>query len=64
MAQSEPATNLLTVEQVAKLLTVSDEWVYVAARKRLIECVRVGGLVRFRRDVVEGYIEDHTRTAA
>jgi excisionase family DNA binding protein len=56
--------GLLTAEQVAKILTVSDQWVYLAARKRVIESVRVGGLVRFRPEVIEEYIDTHTRTAA
>lgn len=52
------------MEQVAKRLGVSDEWVYAATRKRLIECVKVGGMIRFRAEVIEEYIEVHTQTVA
>jgi excisionase family DNA binding protein len=64
VANSDDQGGLLTAEQVAKLLNVSDEWVYVASRKRLIGSVRVGGLVRFRREVIEEYIAEHTQEAA
>jgi excisionase family DNA binding protein len=64
VAKSDGQGGLLTAEQVAKLLNVSDEWVYVASRRRLIDSVKVGGLIRFRPEVIEKYIESHTRTAA
>jgi excisionase family DNA binding protein len=57
-------SGLLTAEQVAKRLTVSDEWVYQAARRGAVESVRVGGLVRFRPESGDEFIDSHTRTAA
>lgn len=64
MAKGEYVSELLTVEQASKRLGVSDRWVYSAVEKCLIEHVRIGTHIRFRREVIEAYIEDHTRTAA
>jgi excisionase family DNA binding protein len=58
--------RLLTVADVARLLSVSTAWVYDHAdRKRpLIPCVRLGKAVRFRPDDVQQFIEAMTGRVA
>ena len=51
---------LITVEEAARRLGVSDGWIRAAIRERELEFVRVGGAVRFRPSVVDDYIDDHT----
>ncbi len=55
--------NLLTAEDVAKILNVSRAWVYDHSdRKRpLIPSVRLGKAVRFRPDDVQKFITEMTR---
>lgn len=64
MEQHEAPAELLTVETVAAILGVSDNWLYSAVRRREIESVRVGVQIRFRSEAIEDYIDTHTRTAA
>ncbi len=53
--QAEPA--LLTVNQVAKLLSCSSRHVYrLADRSAIPQPVRLGALVRWRRDEIEQWI--------
>ena len=58
--------NLLTADEVAKILNVSMAWVYDHAdRKRpLIPSVRLGKAVRFRPEDVQKFIEEMTRRVA
>jgi excisionase family DNA binding protein len=58
--------KLLTVEDVAQILSVSTAWVYDHAdRKRpRIPCVRLGKAVRFRPEDVQKFIDEMTRRVA
>jgi excisionase family DNA binding protein len=58
--------KLLSVEEVARILSVSTAWVYDHAdRKRpLIPSVRLGKAVRFRPADIEQFIREMTRHAA
>ena len=58
--------RLLTVEEVARILNVSNAWVYDHAdRKRpLIPSVRLGKSVRFRPVDVQAFIEEMIRRVA
>jgi excisionase family DNA binding protein len=49
--------ELMTAQELCKLLKVSKPWPYRAAKKGLIPHYRMGNLVRFRRTDVEAYIE-------
>ncbi len=44
--------SVMTAEEVAKLLRVNRKTIYDAVRAGTIPFVRVGRLIRFRRDVV------------
>jgi excisionase family DNA binding protein len=61
-----PVERLLTVEEVAEILSVSSAWVYDHAdRKRpRIPSVRLGKAVRFRPEDVRAFIEAATRRVA
>ena len=60
---SEP---LLTVSQVAELLSVSDGFVRDHATRchPLIPCVRMGAILRFRQQDVESFIEQQLKAPA
>jgi excisionase family DNA binding protein len=47
-----PSANLWDAQDVARYLKVSRSWVYQRAEAGLLACVRVGGLLRFRPDIV------------
>ncbi len=47
--------SVMTAEEVAKLLRVNRKTIYDAVRAGSIPFVRVGRLIRFRRDVVLGW---------
>ena len=50
-------SQLLTADDVAELLQVSNKWVYAAARRgELPGVVRAGRSVRFRPDEIEEWI--------
>lgn len=55
--------RLLTAEEVAEILGVSPEWVYDAARERRLPCIRIGRIVRFRREAIEAWIIDQEQAA-
>ena len=56
MATNED-TNLMTVEDVAALLTVEKQLVYKLKRDRKIPFIKIGGVIRFRRADVDQWIE-------
>ena len=55
--------QLLTINEVAEWLGVSKAWVYDHAtrKKPFLPCVRFGELTRFRREEIEGFIQEHAR---
>ena len=57
--------DLLTAEEVAELLRVRPRWVYDAARRGEIPCVRLGRrYVRFERSVIEAWVRGGGSTGA
>jgi len=54
---------LLTAEEVAALLQVTQAWVYAETRRRRIPHVRLGRYVRYRRSAVQGWIEQIERSS-
>jgi predicted DNA-binding transcriptional regulator AlpA len=53
--------QLLTAEEVRGLFRVSTTWLYIAAKKGRIPCLRIGGPkgpVRFSRSELEAYISE------
>ncbi len=50
-------TKLLTVQQVAEILSVQTSWVYEQARKNKIPHVRLGKYLRFKMDEIHQYVE-------
>jgi excisionase family DNA binding protein len=58
---------LLSVEQVAELLGVSAAWVYQHSRgdrRPRVPSVRLGRVVRFKRDSILRFIEEMERAAS
>ena len=54
--------ELLTVQEVADLFKVRPSWVYDRTRRRgpeMIPHVKLGRYVRFRKEEVQEFIEDH-----
>lgn len=62
-APREPIEPLMTVDDVAVLLNVRKKWVYEAASRKAIPCVRVGHFLRFRRSEIDSWL-DANATAA
>jgi excisionase family DNA binding protein len=55
-------SKLLTVEQVAELLSVPVSWVYghTSGKGARLPHVKVGRLLRFRKDAIEAWIASRT----
>ena len=51
--QTESKPEVMTVDEVAKLLRVSRQTVYMMARNNELEHFRIGNNVRFKRETVE-----------
>lgn len=51
--QAETKPEVLTVEEVSRLLRVSRQTVYTMARNNEIEHFRIGNTVRFRRESID-----------
>lgn len=60
--EAEAKPEVLTVDEVAKLLRVSRQTVYVMARNNEIEHFRIGNNVRFKRVAVEKMMNPKTPT--
>jgi excisionase family DNA binding protein len=60
-SEAMPSDQLLTAEEVARLLQVRTSWLYDAARRGAIPHVRLGRYVRFRRDSVDAWIRERER---
>lgn len=48
--------RLMTTKDLADLLQVSEKWVYKAVGEKQIPHLRIGRFVRFRRDIIEDWI--------
>jgi excisionase family DNA binding protein len=57
----EDDRTLLSADDAAKRLGLSEEWVRKAARERRIESVKIGTRLLFRPEALDAYIEAHTR---
>lgn len=51
-----PAEELLTIEEVAKLLKVKPSWLYTAAQRGDVPRVKVGKFVRFRESELNAWL--------
>lgn len=51
--QTETRPEVLTVDEVAKLMRVSRQTIYMMVRSNEIEHFRIGSNVRFKREVVD-----------
>lgn len=51
--------TLLTVEQIAERLQVSESWVYKKCRAKIIPCIKIGKLTRFSERVFDDWIKGH-----
>jgi len=57
-------TELLTAQEVRKILRLGKNTIYDLARARKIEYVRVGSKLLFPKEAVEKFIRDHTVPAS
>ena len=48
--------EVMTAEQLAEYLQIDKQTVYRKARKGEIPCVRIGRVVRFRKDMVDAWL--------
>lgn len=62
-ATPDPIEPLMTVDEVALLLNVRKKWVYEAASRKAIPCVRVGHFLRFRRTELEAWLNANATAA-
>jgi excisionase family DNA binding protein len=53
---AQPLEQLLTAEDVSKLLNVSESLVYQLRRNGKIRAIRIGTLLRFRPEDVRAYV--------
>jgi len=53
------AEELLTRKEVARLLRKKESWLKYAERRKLIEYVKIGQQIRYRRSAIERYIQEH-----
>lgn len=49
---------LLRPDQAAALLSVKTSWIYDAARRGKLPCIRVGRHIRFTRTMLEEWLEE------
>jgi excisionase family DNA binding protein len=57
----EPTKKMcLTVSEAAEQLDVSPDTIYRLVSQRLMSCVRVGKLVRLRREHLDAFLEKQT----
>jgi len=55
---------LLTVQQLAELLQIKAATLYAWAARGQIPCLKLHGLVRFRRDEIDRWLESCDRSSA
>jgi predicted DNA-binding transcriptional regulator AlpA len=64
---SLPGEPLLTVEDVARRLNVSRDWVWdhSSRKKPMLPVIRMGdGTLRYRRNAIEAFIDERERASA
>lgn len=50
--------EILTVKELAKYLKMDEHTVYRLARKGILPAVKIGGEWRFRKDLIDRWIEE------
>lgn len=53
--------KLLTVKEVMELLGVSRSWLYDAAARGALPCIRIGGMLRFDPEQLEQWLRQFQR---
>ena len=61
--EKSPESEIMTVEDVAEYLRISPRTVYDWAQRRLIPCGRLGAIWRFKRSVVEKWLDAKISTS-
>jgi len=51
--------SMMSARQVATLLGVHENWVYDQAVAGVLPSYKLGGARRFRRDEIDGWIDEH-----
>ncbi len=67
MSEPTEMNRLLGVKEVADWLQVSQAWVRSHAngnRRPNMPSVKIGGVLRFRREAIQAFIDKYTREAA
>jgi excisionase family DNA binding protein len=67
MQQHQSQQEILTPEECAALLRVSEGWVYAKTRRRQrnpLPCFRIGRYLRFSRSAVLAWLETQSNTVA
>jgi excisionase family DNA binding protein len=59
-----PKAEILTLQEVAELLRVAEKTVYGMAQRKDLPAFKVGGQWRFRREDLDRWIDQQTRTTA
>lgn len=52
--------NLLDISAVAKLLNVKESWLRMAIFKREIPFIKIGRLIRFKKEDIEDFIKSNS----
>ncbi len=61
---SQPALEpLWTVDDVARFLAMSKQWVYKHAELGTLPCIRLGSALRFQPEAVRRYVDQRSRRA-
>lgn len=55
--------NLMDIEQAAKILAVKESWIRSLISQRKISHIKMGGLIRLRKDDLEELVRINTRLA-
>ena len=56
MMTTTPAEDLLTIDEVARMLKVKTAWLYAAAQRGDVPRVKVGKFVRFSESEINAWI--------
>lgn len=63
MSGFETPEPLWTVNEVARLLAMSPQWVYKQAELATIPCVRLGASLRFKPEDIRRFVEQRSHQA-
>jgi len=55
-------SKLMTIDEVAEYLKLSKETLYKKVRKKEIPAIKIGRLWRFRKEVIEKWIEEKAKS--